>query len=349
MNMWKPRKSSAPLLTIFAGESLFDVRENAAYLPVPLRTLRVDSITGFDLYQLNDARGSYRLYRQGDLPFTEEHRSALMRNAVHRLFITSRDRGPYLRYLEGNLEQIVETGRISIRESSEMVYGVALHTVEEIFQAPGADETVRRAQTVVRATLANLLRGSDSLATMMDLMAADYQLYTHSVNVCVLGLALGHRLGLAPAQLSSLGAGLLLHDIGKTRIDQAILAKPDPLDADEEEAVRRHPLLGAEVLGEDGRLESSTLAVVLQHHEKCSGRGYPRGLVAEGIHPFAKIAALVNTFDSLTSHRPYRRGYLSYPTIRLMQELRGRDFDAEMFRVMIRMLAADEHGRKAAA
>jgi len=349
VNMWKPRRSSAPLLTILVGDSMFDASDGAAYLPIPLRTLQIDTTTGFDLYQFNAARGSYRLYRHGDLPFTEQHRTALLRNAVSRLFITSRDRGSYLRYLEGNLEQIVAAGRMSIGESSELVYGVAMQTVQEIFQAPEPDQAIERAQGVVRATLANLLRGPGSLATMMDLMAADYQLYTHSVNVCVLGLALGHRLGFDRPELTGLGAGLLLHDIGKTRIDPELLAKPDPLSPDEEQVVRQHPLLGAEVLGEDGRIDAASLAVVLQHHERCSGKGYPRGLAAEAIHPFAKVAALVNTFDSLTSHQPYRRGYLSYPAIRLMQELRGRDFDAEMFRLMIRMLAADEHGRKAAA
>jgi HD-GYP domain-containing protein (c-di-GMP phosphodiesterase class II) len=347
--MWKPRRSDTPLLTILVGDSVLDARDGAAYLPVPLQTLRVDAVTGFDLYWQNRGHGNYLLYRQGDLPFTDQHRTTLLGNAVDHLYIASRDRGSYLRYLEGNLEGIVAAASMSLEESSELVYGVALNTVEELFSQPDSGQAVERAEAVVRATLVNLLRGPGSLATMMDLMSADYQLYMHSVNVCVLGLALGHRLGLSPTQLGWLGAGLLLHDIGKTRIDPEILARPDPLSPEEEEVVRRHPLLGAEILNEDARIDSSTLAIVLQHHEKCTGKGYPRGLRVEGIHPFAKIAALVNTFDTLTSHRPYRRGFLSYPAIRLMQEVRGRDFDADMFRMMIRMLAADEGPCKVAA
>ncbi len=329
-------------MSIFFGSAEPTAEADEHYLPIPLESLRLDTVTGFDLYLHHPGNNRFILYRQGDLNFTEEHRSKLLDSGVTRLHIRAADRTAYLDYIEENLEEITTDPGVTHEQSSELVYGIALHAVEEIFRRPGVAPALERSGNIVRAAIGHLLRGPGSLACLLDKMAADYGLYTHAVNVSVLGLALGARVGLDDGELHHLGAGLLLHDIGKTRIAPEILDSTEPLMQDEERELQRHPELGAELLRGNQDLDSSTLAVVLQHHERCTGKGYPRGLAGEAIHPFARIASLVNAFDGLTTNRPFRRAFLSYPAIRLMQEIRGQDFDPVLFREMILMLADGE-------
>jgi hypothetical protein len=148
-------------------------------------------------------------------------------------------------------------------------------------------------------------------ATLQALMSAldtrDDDTHSHSNRVAAYTLRLAHGLGISdPAQLSALQQGALLHDVGKIGVSDSILRKPGPLTEEEWEEMRRHPELGYTMLKGIGFL-SGALPVVRYHHERWDGTGYPHGLSGEAIPLGARIFAVADTFDAVTSHRPYSR------------------------------------------
>lgn len=130
----------------------------------------------------------------------------------------------------------------------------------------------------------------------------------HSARVNLLSMLLGKQLGLPAEELESLKWASILHDVGKIGMPEAILHKPGRLTSQEYEIVRQHPWRGYEVLGHIGQLRSARMAV-LYHHERMDGRGYPLGLSGSAIPLAARIIAVADTFDALTSNRPYREAW----------------------------------------
>lgn len=132
----------------------------------------------------------------------------------------------------------------------------------------------------------------------------------HCDRIAVYGRGIAMMLGLPSATVNAIEMGGTLHDIGKVGVPESILLKPGKLTAEEYEVIKRHPVLGAEILAPVG-LSRTTYDAVLCHHERMDGKGYPDGLVGEAIPLSARILAVADAFDSITSVRPYRsaRGF----------------------------------------
>ena len=151
--------------------------------------------------------------------------------------------------------------------------------------------------------------------------------YEHSVGVCVLSLILGIELGYSFGDLKALAAGAILHDVGKAYVSDTIWNLPRKLTDEEFEEVRKHPALGFEALRRHHGLDIRAAQVVYQHHERMDGKGYPRGLVGEQIHRFARIVAVADVYDAVTSTRPYRDALPIEEAIRIITAERGKAFD----------------------
>jgi putative nucleotidyltransferase with HDIG domain len=148
----------------------------------------------------------------------------------------------------------------------------------------------------------------------------------HSERVTELGLALGREVGLDATALAVFRRGGLLHDIGKIGIPAAILDKPGALTADEWSVMRQHPELGARILAPLPEY-AEVIPIVLEHHEKYDGSGYPRGLAGEAISLGGRIFAVADVYDALTSQRPYRPGLPPERALAIIAEGRGTHFD----------------------
>lgn len=359
-----PAAPPAPALSVVpaAGSPADSAADSAAaaapaieYMRIPMRSLRVDTVTDFNVYLRQGSADAYTLYREAHLVFAEEHRRRLMDSALDGVYVANDDRTKYVHYLESHLATIIADPEIPAEEESTIVYTCATHIVQDLLERPGQSEDVKRAQRMVDNTIEHLLKGPDRFAHAFETMSFDYRTYTHSVNVCVFGLALGQRLGFGREEMRRLGAGLLLHDIGKSRIDEAILYKRGPLTDEEWQAMRRHSEYGLEILQATGDVDPLALTIVHQHHEKCTGRGYPQGLREPDIHLYSKICTLADVFDALTTERPYKQALDSFPALRIMQSDMREDFHPHLFREFIRMLGsasvravAEENLRQAA-
>ncbi len=314
--------------------------EGAEFIAIPLHSLRADTATGFDLY-LHVARSNrYILYRDANLVFEDRHRRTLIQSNVRYVYIPVDARDQYVRYLENHLSEVLAEPQVEVGEQSLIVYECGMQLMRDVMEKPWMAENIGRVRNVVSHTVGLVLQGPEILGHLLNLMSLNYALYSHSVNVAVYGLALAQRIGCSRRELEQLGAGLLLHDIGKIQIPPEILHKPGPLTPDEWEVIREHPRLGVEVLRQTSDLDWASLAIVLHHHERCNGTGYPQQLQAAQIHLFAKIAAIADTFDAMTSSQPHHPALDAFAAIQEMQYGLSGHFNTELLRELILILGS---------
>nr|WP_215731052.1 HD-GYP domain-containing protein [Pseudomonas lalucatii] len=190
---------------------------------------------------------------------------------------------------------------------------------------------------LVEEISASILRQPNALISLARLKHADEYTYMHSVAVCGLMIALARQLALPEAQVREAGMAGLLHDIGKMRMPAEVLNKPGKLSDSEFATMRAHPEAGARLLNDSKPISAVVLDVCLHHHEKVDGSGYPHRLAGEQISLFARMAAVCDVYDAITSDRPYKAGWEPAESIRKMAGWKGH-FDERVFQAFVRTM-----------
>lgn len=190
-----------------------------------------------------------------------------------------------------------------------------------------------------KSIVENLMSHKDLVVQLMDLRSLDSYTFAHSVNCCVLGVMMGQRLGLPEPKLKDLATGLVLLDIGKSVVPAEILSKPGALTEEEFAKVKEHPRAGFDALREVFNISAHSKIVVLQHHERIDGSGYPKGLKGPEIHLYGQIAALADVFDALTSDRVYRKRLLPHEAIDVLLRSADRLFDRQLVTTFVANIA----------
>jgi HD-GYP domain-containing protein (c-di-GMP phosphodiesterase class II) len=177
---------------------------------------------------------------------------------------------------------------------------------------------------------------------MERLAAKDASTEEHTRRVATLAVVVGEELGLSPTRLRSLAIGGLLHDIGKLSLPDAILQKPGSLDDHEYEIVKLHPQRGRELLNELGGFDDAIERLVLDHHERLDGSGYPRGLHADDLALETRILAVCDVYDALVSPRVYRPAWPQEEALALLRDDSGIAFDARCIEALERTVSVEQ-------
>jgi len=175
---------------------------------------------------------------------------------------------------------------------------------------------------------------------MVNIKSKHGYMYEHAVSVAVLSLLLGMDLNLKEQELGILVLASLLMDIGNGYVDSDILEKNIPLSDEEIENIRQHPKLSYDFLTHKTQLNPITRHIILQHHERLDGSGYPNGIKDKEIHPLTRIIAITDTYDALTSDRPYRPGYSPNEALEMIMSNAGTLFDFEYAQLFARRVVA---------
>ncbi|NJD04020.1 MAG: HD-GYP domain-containing protein [Ruminiclostridium sp.] len=175
-----------------------------------------------------------------------------------------------------------------------------------------------------------VLENRDAMVNIIDLKIFDDYTFYHSVNVTVLSLIVGASLGLNKSTLYNLGLAALLHDIGKVFIPKEILNKPSVFEKSEFELIKTHSEKGFQFLKDNSGIPAHSYIGVLQHHERFDGSGYPMCIEGKKISLFAKIIAVTDVYDALTSRRPYREAMTPSEAIEYIMGSGGTHFDPKM-------------------
>jgi len=157
----------------------------------------------------------------------------------------------------------------------------------------------------------------------------------HCKRVAKLALAMGRELGLSREQLTALEYGAILHDIGMIGVNKEITAKPDELTGEEYEHIKQHPVLGKEIISRISFLKPAE-EIVLRHHERCDGKGYPEGLGHDELDVLVLIILLADAYDAMTNDRPHRKGMPVERALEILEENKRTQFDPDLVDLFIK-------------
>jgi len=180
-------------------------------------------------------------------------------------------------------------------------------------------------------------RHPDAFRSLARLKTADEYTYMHSVAVCALMVSLGREIGLNEAECREAGLAGMLHDLGKALMPMEILNKPGKLTPEEFDIIKTHPRRGYELLVGAKNIPAGVLDVCLHHHERFDGTGYPEKLGADKLTRFARMGAICDVYDAVTSDRPYKAGWDPAQALTQMASWQGH-FDRDMFKSFIRCI-----------
>ncbi|WP_455220746.1 HD-GYP domain-containing protein [Kaarinaea lacus] len=224
-----------------------------------------------------------------------------------------------------------------------MKYALRIHSnaknfIEKIMHNAqiGKDVDVKEAKSVVRDLTKNIIANPMALIWLTQLKNRDEYTSIHSLNVCILSLFFGRSLGMNTQQLNELGLGALLHDIGKLRVPLEILNKPDRLTDEEYEVIKRHTLLGFDLLKNTDNISKDSLVVIKNHHERVDGHGYPDGLQSFSIDLYSRIVKIVDVYDAVTSKRVYNQNVTPYHALNCIYSDRNGAFDEKLVQAFMK-------------
>jgi HD-GYP domain-containing protein (c-di-GMP phosphodiesterase class II) len=184
----------------------------------------------------------------------------------------------------------------------------------------------------------SIIRHPGAMQLVSRMREADESAYTHALQVAVLLVSFGRELGFSRPELTQLGQVGMLLDVGKMRVDRAILAKRGNLTPDEFEQVKRHVQYGLDIIVPSGLAHPDVIAGVAQHHERLNGTGYPNGLKEGEIGAFGQMGGIVDAFCALISVRPYAEPLSSYDAMRKLQGWSGTYFNAGLVEQFIQAI-----------
>ncbi len=249
--------------------------------------------------------------------------------------------------VEAELQQAADARRIVAPVSTaveiERAANICLQSKQAVismFQEArmGKAIDVGGAQLMVEEITDSVTRNPGALISLARLKTVDDYTYMHSVAVCAMMVALAKQLGLDEKTTRTAGLAGLMHDLGKAMMPMDVLNKPGKLSAAEFAIIKTHPVEGHRALLSGSSVDPIVLDVCLHHHEKTDGSGYPKGLKSDEISLFAKMGAVCDVYDAITSNRPYKSGWDPAESLRKMAEWANGHFDPKVFQAFVKSL-----------
>lgn len=235
---------------------------------------------------------------------------------------------------EYSSEEIEDTIKPELRQKAILTIKEAFSNINRITVADKfskkESEYFDNIENMANSLIENVLSNKSVLLSLVDIRSMDNYLYSHSVNVAVTSLILGIALKLPKRQLQYLCTGALLHDVGKVFVPKEILMKTDAFTPEELLMLEKHPTLGYKYLSDTYNLSAHTKILVLQHHERPDGLGYPNKLANEEISTLSKIVSIADAYDSLSAGKPNQKPLFPSDVLEYLIANAGTLFDYDM-------------------
>lgn len=313
-----------------------DFSDGTQYVPMHIEYIKIDDPLETDVYiQIHN---QFVLYKRAGQSFSPADKSQLLATKTKVLYIMASSDEDIRSFFEENLDSIMENPRVSEKEKAEVLYKCAMGIAKDVFERPFKKEVVERSKKVVDNTIQLLAQGGDAFIQMIQLSGHDYYTYTHSVNVLTFTVSLLSNMGYKDRRfLKEAGMGALLHDVGKSKVPIHILNKPGKLTEEEWNVMKQHPEWGAEIV-EAAKLPDRGVHVIIQHHERINGKGYPHGLYGDAIPIASQAVSLADAYDAMTTNRCYQKARSAFEAFQIITQDMKEHYNPKLVHTFISML-----------
>jgi HD-GYP domain-containing protein (c-di-GMP phosphodiesterase class II) len=308
---------------------------NSEYAELPtvaVRAMTSSDVSDVEVYLPQTSGDAPVLYRKSGANLAKPDFERIKEHGVDCVLVRTEDLAACEQSLEARLGELVLDDSIPPPEKTQLLHAVSVATARELTRHPvSADRTARLAR-VIESTMVCVLNDPRIGAYMLKSAGHQRSLASHMQIVSTLSILLaGELFGEDHELLHDIGLAGMLHDIGKLSIPAAILDKPGRLSPDEHLLVQQHPIESVRLLGDDPTVSTRARQMILQHHERVDGRGYPLGISGSEIHPGSRILCIVDSFHALIGHRSYRSSCSVAEANRKLQSVVDKQFDKEYF------------------
>lgn len=297
------------------------------FLKIKIHSLHPSRPTTFDTFvHINQ---HYILYLRAGDALTAEKIEKLKGADV--FFIREQDRAAYKKYVHSQMSD----DAINVTEKARILRESSFSLVEELFENPDVNQALDQSRELITNFVEFMGNYPEAMANLIGLSSHDFYTYNHSLDVCIYSLGLGRISGYSKKEdLEELGKGSLFHDIGKRHVNPDIICKNGPLDDLEWAQMKKHPLYGLQILNNYPNATDGIKACVFEHHENNMGNGYPQQLAGPDIHPMARIVAITDCYDAMTTKRTYNDPMRPTAALTMMTEKLAGRFDPDLLRAM---------------
>ncbi len=312
-------------------------RLEAYFTAIDIKKIKGNSMLNFDLYIKNDK--NFILYKNRNLVLKFDELQRLYDKNLENFYIHNKDTKNFRSYLETNIGEMLESENIPVQKKAEVLFESAVNVVEDIFNNPRSGEAIQRSKEMVGHTVNFIVSAPNAFVNLTKIRRYDYYTFTHSVNVCTFLVSLAQKFNITDKQtLKEIGEGGLLHDLGKSMISSAIINKNGKLTKAEFDEIKNHPAYGVKIAKETRDITDVSLSIIGQHHEKVTGRGYPKGLQSSELNVYAKMASIVDVYDAITTNRSYSSAKSPMEAAQFLLSIK-EEFDSKILMTFIKMLA----------
>ncbi|MBI4777501.1 HD-GYP domain-containing protein [Candidatus Desantisbacteria bacterium] len=218
-------------------------------------------------------------------------------------------------------------------ETQKEAMKIIHYTINNIKMGKVVDD--KEVKRLIKNMVEEIIANQDAMLNLIKIKSHDEYTFSHSVNVCMIATLIGVRQQLPINTIEELAFGAMLQDLGKIRVSDEILFKLGRLNEKEMEEIKKHPLYSQQILSENTRIGELPKKIAYQHHERWHGQGYPMRISEEDIELLARITAIADVYDALTTDRPYRKKFLPYDAVRLIVSRADDEFCANSVRSFV--------------
>lgn len=293
---------------------------------VAVNRVKDGAVLGRPIYHSN----GFLLLAEGT-KLTGNYRRVLQEIGVHAIYVDDAATRDIL--INDTIDPKTRQEAVSTLQSTFLTFKRVNSSLED------REKVIDNCRNIAERILEDLGRENTAIISLIDLKSFDNYTYAHSVNSAVLAGILGTTLDFGEEKLFKMVFGALLHDVGKITIPEPILNKKGNLSEKEMENVKKHPEDGWIILKDMYNVPPTSRNMSLQHHERFDGNGYPRGKSGMDIHEFARVMAIVDVFDALTSDRPYRKRYPAHEALEYIYGGGNSHFDINLVKIFVAKIA----------
>ena len=298
---------------------------NWDYFNVRVGCLRPDTGLPFDLFV--QIQNRYVHYLRAGNALAPEKIAKL--GDSDRLFIPNSQRRAFKDFIHSQLEN----DSLDSLAKAEILRESSLSLVEEIYENPDVGKALEDSKKIIHEFVKFMEQEPEGMGHLISLSTHDFYTYNHSLDVGVYALGLGRLAGYSTEELEELGRGALFHDVGKKWVDVDIICKKGALDDVEWAQMKKHPEFGLQILAEHD-VSEAIKACCFEHHESFLGNGYPQELPGNEIHHMARVIAITDTYDAMTTQRSYNQPMTPNDAIEFMTTKLKDRYDPELLRIL---------------